>query len=262
MVLGREDLQEGQLNTWEAEPVTSAEPRVALVYQWIPGDKEGTGSTVTLTGLSDGEHELLLKARDRAGNLSPSSLRVNWTVDTMAPSNCSISSFNGVVVPGWTPQLSLHRPVNSSVADVVVAVSSDGAGSPLAGVEYSWRSSVGAVAGAAGAGAGAGGGSARQPESSGGYPVSLQQLSDGQHELFVYGEDEAGNRSPRPCANLSWTVDRTSPVRRQCVCCWMSGCGLGLEGGITSQYLVFSVFFFLPCCDRSCKCLILVVVRT
>lgn len=207
MVLGPGDLQEGQLNTWEAEPVSSTASSVSLVWQWIPGDKEGIGSTVTLTGLSDGEHELLFRARDRAGNLSPSPLRVNWTVDTTAPSNCSVSSFNGAVVPGWTPQLSLHRPVNSSVADVAVSVSSAGGGSPLAAVVYSWRSRVG------GTGTGAGGGSARQPVYGSGSTLSLQQLSDGQHELFVYGEDEAGNRSPRPCANVSWTVDRTSPVR-------------------------------------------------
>ena len=168
MVLGPGYLQEGQLNTWEAEPVSSTASSVSLVWQWIPGDKEGIGSTVTLTGLADGEHELLLRARDRAGNLSPSSLQVNWTVDTTAPSNCSVSSFNGAVVPGWTPQLSLHRPVNSSVADVAVSVSSAGGGSPLAAVVYSWRSRVG------GTDIGAGGGSAgRAGGGQGGGSVSL-----------------------------------------------------------------------------------------
>ena len=94
VLLGPNELHRGKLNTWEAVPVTSSLPKVVVVKQWVSGAAQGSGGSLTLNGLSDGEHVLLLKARDRAGNLSPQHAQVNWTVDSNGPSNCSLVSLH------------------------------------------------------------------------------------------------------------------------------------------------------------------------
>jgi hypothetical protein len=138
VLLGPSDLRLGELNTWEAVPVTSVTASVSLVQRWISGAPQGSGSAVTMKGLADGDHILLLKARDRAGNLSPSFLQVNWTVDSTAPSNCSITSFNGVFFEKWTQNIMLSNGVNSSTLKLQLAGSLQDKGGPFAAMVVLW----------------------------------------------------------------------------------------------------------------------------
>ena len=165
----------------------------------------GTGSAATFSDLLDGAHVLLLKARDRAGNVSPSPVQVNFTVDTTPPSNCSIHSFNGDLTAGWVSRFTPPAG-NSSVVSVSVAGSAADAGGPFAGVAYRWRPKNG---GAAAAGSE---GWKRMDDGSGLAAFSLPNLTDGEYELSAFGEDHVGNRSPEPCANVTWRVDLTPPV--------------------------------------------------
>ena len=207
MFLGPSDLQPGDLNTWEAVPATSVTTGVSVVHQWVSGAPQGSGSAVSLDGLADGHHALWLKARDRAGNLSPRFAQVNWTVDSTAPSNCSFTSFNGVRLSGWTQSIVLSNALNSSTLDFQLAGSSKDSGGPFAAMVVRWwhipfRSSATA------------GGVSRLVVDAGAQTATafLQNLTDGKYVLEVTGEDLAGNRSPLPCANMTWAVDTTPPV--------------------------------------------------
>ena len=206
VLLGPDDLQREQLNTWEAVPVTSSVQSVTVVEQWVSGAAERSGSSVTLTDVTDGEHVLLLKARDRAGNLSPQYAQVNWTVDSNGPWNCSVVSLNAQSLPGWTRSLVLPAAVNSSSMLLQLAGSPEDRGGPFAVMSVRWWSTLNSGSGV--------GGTSRLTLVAGAQTaaVSLQNLTDGQYQLEVVGEDLAGNRSPQPCANLSWAVDLTPPV--------------------------------------------------
>ena len=224
--LGAGTLQKEALNTWEAVPVTGVVPSIAVVSQWISEAGEKAGSTVTLKNVESGVHVLLLKAWDRAGNLSPHPLRINWTVDTIAPSNCSIVEVNG----GAVARVS-QRPVNATNFSFHLAGLPTDPGGPLAAVVYHWHATGGSrvqgVPSAPGSGGSSsgGGGSSSGGSSSGGSgrelvgaqsgiaEVFVGQLVDGTYGLSVFGQDEAGNLSPARCTYVSWTVDLTPPVR-------------------------------------------------
>ena len=207
MLLGPNDLHRGQLNTWEATPLISTMQREIVVKQWVSGAAQGSGNSVTLTGFADGEHVLLLKARDRAGNLSPQHAQVNWTVDSNGPSNCSIVSYDAVLLPGWTRSLVVPGAINSSYMLLQLAGSPGDVGGPFAAMTVRWRPTL----------TGGSGGTFRLAVDAAAQTsaVSLQNLTDGEYQLEVVGEDLAGNRSPQPCANFSWAVDLTPPV---CIC--------------------------------------------
>ena len=207
VLLGPSDLQRGELNTWEAVPVTNVTAGVLMVHQWVSGAPQGSGSTVALDGLTDGDHALWLKARDRAGNLSPSFVQANWTVDSTAPSNCSFTSYNGVSFAGWAQNVVLSKVVNSSTFDVQLSGSLQDKGGPFAAMVVRWwRFSSHSRAAA--------GGDSRLVVDAGAQTAAalLQNLTDGKYVLEVVGEDPAGNRSPLPCANMTWAVDITPPV--------------------------------------------------
>ena len=206
VLLGPNDLQRGQLNTWEAIPVASSVHSAAAVEQWVSGAARGSGSSVSVDGLRDGKHVLLLKARDRAGNLSPQHTQVNWTVDSNGPSNCSVVSYNGQLLPGWTRSLVLPAAVNSSFMLLQFAGSPEDVGGPFAVMHVRWWSTLNSSS--------ATGGTSRLAVAAGAQTaaISLQNLTDDQYQLETFGEDLAGNRAPRPCANFSWVVDLTPPV--------------------------------------------------
>ena len=206
VLLGPTELHSGQLNTWEAVPVTSSLSKVLVVKQWVSGAAQGSGGSVTLIGLTDGEHVLLLKARDRAGNLSPQHAWVNWTVDSTGPSNCSVVSFNARSLPGWARTSVLPAAVNSSAMLLQLAGSPEDVGGPFAAMDVRWRSTATRSS--------ATGGTTRLVVDAATQiaVVTLQNLTDGAYRVEVVGEDSAGNRSPRPCANFSWAVDLTPPV--------------------------------------------------
>ena len=50
-----------------------------------PGAWEGCSSSLSLTGLAQGEHQLWVRARDAAGNVQATPATYTWTVDTVAP---------------------------------------------------------------------------------------------------------------------------------------------------------------------------------
>ena len=111
----------------------------------------------------------------------------------------------------WTAQLVVSLPVNRSSLTIAVTGSPFDAGGPLASVVYSWRSVSGSTAG------GADVGRADRLSLVGGVreaaSISLLSLVDGTYMVWVHGLDRAGNRSPRPCANATFIVDLTPPVR-------------------------------------------------
>ena len=76
MTLGPDVLQKGRLNYWEAMAVNAVQSDT-LQWKWIPGYEEEAGNQVDLTVHGDGNRTLLLKARDRAGNVSPDSAQAS-----------------------------------------------------------------------------------------------------------------------------------------------------------------------------------------
>ena len=202
MTVYPEDLLKGKLNTWEASAVGNIAPRVSLVWRWIPG--KAAGSAVSVSNLVDGLHVLWLKAVDLAGNVSPLPLVTNWTVDTVPP-GCRVIAVNGGSVVDSGPQLNFGAPWSRKGASVSVSGLA-GSGSPLKAVHYYLRANA----------TGGRSFSGREPvsPSSSLANISLSNLTDGSHTLWVYGQDRAGNLSPKPCANVSWTVDLTPPVSR------------------------------------------------
>ena len=198
-----------KLNSWEATAIRSSTAAATTVYQWIPGAKEGSSSEVTLTGLADGHHSLLMKARDRAGNVSPQVAQVNWTVDTTAPSNCSVLSVNGRSLGTWRRDVVLPIPVNSSTVFLVLSASSSDTGGPFSAVVSRWWSASQNSGSATG-----GSGTARHELNGSSLEarVELRNLSDGKYTLHAFGEDVAGNMLSTSCANLTWAVDLFPPV--------------------------------------------------
>ena len=178
---------------------TSAE---ALLWQWVSG-AEGFANVVNLTALPDGRYTLLLKARDRAGNISPSTRQVNWTVDTVAPSNCTVSVINQNLSAA-NHSLST-APRNRGVMTFAISEGLVNAGSPLAAVEYRWRGGGSAVTGPVTA-------VSRSSSGSSTAFFSLDGLGDGAYTMWVRGLDSAGNLSPHSCAIYSWTMDLIPPV--------------------------------------------------
>ena len=205
--LGPHMLLQGRLNTWEAKPVTAAPGNETIVWQWVPGAKEDSGSTVVLRELSDGPHALLVRALDAAGNRSPLPLQVNWTVDVTAPVSCNITRFNGdTFLSNLGAVYSISRPVNRSAVTMTVAADPLDPGGPLSTLLFHWNSSFGNQASFSVA-----------VETVATASTSLAahfglNVTEGAHQLLVHGQDQVGNRSPKPCAEIYWTVDVTPPV--------------------------------------------------
>ncbi|MCP3145283.1 Ig-like domain-containing protein, partial [Pyxidicoccus xibeiensis] len=113
---------------------------------------------VTFTGLSDGSHTLLARARDAAGNVDPSPASYTWTVDTTVPDTTIVSG-----PPAQSSNSSATFDFSSNESPVTYQCSLDGAAF-VACTD----------------------------------PVTFSNLADGNHTLAVRAVDTAGNVDPTP----------------------------------------------------------------
>ncbi|MBE1444898.1 OmpL47-type beta-barrel domain-containing protein [Paenibacillus sp. OAS669] len=139
---------------------------------------EGKWTFVPAVALSDGLHTLSAKAADAAGNTSPASAALTWTVDTAAPlAPIVLSPVDGTLS-------AVNRPVISGTAE--------------AGAEIQIRldGSDAAVVKADGSGQWA--------------YTPTAAIVDGTHSVQATAKDAAGNTSPASAA-VSWTIDTEPP---------------------------------------------------
>ncbi|MGB8573132.1 MAG: Ig-like domain-containing protein, partial [Nitrososphaeraceae archaeon] len=138
--------------------------------------------------ISDGAHILELRAKDRVGNISPTS-SFTWTVDTVPP-DANIESAtdgNGTIIGTGGNTSSNSMLFNFSGIDTG---GKEGNGVGINHFECSLdNSNFSACIG----------------------PVRASNLADGTHILEIRAEDNVGNISPSP-SSFTWTVDTTPPT--------------------------------------------------
>jgi hypothetical protein len=78
-------------------------------------------SAVTYTGLTDGQHTVLIKAIDQFGNMDPVGATKTWTVDTQAPvvSNVTTSVTTSSITVSWTTSEPATAEVNYGVGSAL-----------------------------------------------------------------------------------------------------------------------------------------------
>jgi len=132
-----------------------------------------TSGSRALTGLTQGSHTFVLRARDAAGNITPlPGVSFTWTVDTGPPDT------------DLTPPLPAN-PTGSSSATFAFTATEPGS---------TFRCKLDNAAFAACTS-----------------PTTLNTLSDGSHTFSVAAVDTAGNVDATP-ASYTWLVDATSPT--------------------------------------------------
>ncbi len=127
---------------------------------------------LTLTGLSQGNHTLQVRAVDAAGNVDPSPASASWTVDTSAPDTTIVSGPSGSV-PSATATATFD--FGSNETNVTFQCALDGAAFTACTD-----------------------------------PNTFNGLSDGSHTLQVRAVDAAGNVDATPVSR-TWTVDTAAP---------------------------------------------------
>ena len=134
------------------------------------GDWYSCTSPAAVSGLDDGSHQFSIRAVDEVGNRTVDPTVRSWLVDSVAPETGIVSGPSGTV-----KQASAELAFVSSEPGSTFTCSLDGA----------------AFAACAS-------------------PVSLENLSDGNHEFRVRARDAAGNQDQSPASRL-WRVDTTQP---------------------------------------------------
>jgi hypothetical protein len=129
-------------------------------------------SPLTLGGLADGDHSYEVIQTDAAGNSSPAGI-VTWTIGN-GPPPPTVSRVT------WTAD-----PSNSRSQ----AISYSG----IPGGRFACKLDTGPFFDPCNAS-----------------PISLTELADGQHTIFVRQYDDEGN--PSPLSSVTWTVDATAPA--------------------------------------------------
>jgi hypothetical protein len=127
----------------------------------------------TYVNLSDGSHQLLVRAVDQAGNVSTSAATYSWVVDTVAPNVTLTSSSVQSGEVSATTGVSFSFSSNETGVSFVCQLDNLG---------FQACSS----------------------------PATYSGLSDGAHQFDVAAIDSAGNTTPTP-TSISWTVD-ASPI--------------------------------------------------
>ncbi|MBD3942225.1 hypothetical protein IF188_11010 [Microbacterium sp. NEAU-LLC] len=146
-----------------------------------PADDTGAWTFTPTTPLEDGEHTVVATATDDAGNVSPESEEVAFTVDTSligAPQAPVITSpADGDVLASPTPPITGTAEANSTVTVII-----DGAeaGTTTASPTGDWTF------------------------------TPTTPLEDGEHTVVVTSTDGAGNVSP-PSNEVTFTVDASAP---------------------------------------------------
>lgn len=135
---------------------------------WTP-----TNEVLNLSGLTDGNHTLSVRALDAAGNVDPTPANYTWTVDTTPP-DTSIVSHPNMLTNSTSATFTFHgTDALSGVAGFAYQL--DGG---------NWTATTS--------------------------PLTLTNLADGSHTLLVHAIDAAGNVDPNP-ASYTWTVDTVPP---------------------------------------------------
>ncbi|MBW9095049.1 hypothetical protein JNB62_15275 [Microbacterium jejuense] len=171
-----------------ATPVISGTAEANAVVTVIIDDVEAGTTTASPTGewsftpttpLADGAHSVVATATDAAGNVSPESNEVVFTVDTEAPDAPVIEvPADGAVVDTATPPISGTAEANSTVTVTIDGVD---AGTTTASPTGEWTF------------------------------TPTTPLADGPHTVVATATDAAGNESPE--SNLvNFTVDTAAPA--------------------------------------------------
>ncbi|MEU6134591.1 Ig-like domain-containing protein [Nocardioides sp. NPDC047086] len=141
-------------------------------------DPAGNWSLELTTPLADGGHTATATQTDEAGNISPTSDPVPFTVDTQAPAAPVITSpADGDVIDDSTPTIT---GTGESGATVEVSIDGEVVGEATVSPEGTWE-----------------------------LPLT-DPLADGEHTVTATQTDEAGNVS-EPSAPVTFTVDTTAP---------------------------------------------------
>jgi len=167
-------------------PISGTAEANSMVTVIIDGAEAGT-TTASPTGewtftpttpLDDGDHTVVATATDAAGNESPESNEVTFTVDTEAPDAPVIEApADGEVVDTATPPISGTAEANSTVT---VIIDGTDAGTTTASATGDWTF------------------------------TPTTPLTDGAHTVVATATDAAGNESPE--SNLvNFTVDTDAP---------------------------------------------------
>ncbi|OXM87601.1 hypothetical protein CF651_04570 [Paenibacillus rigui] len=145
----------------------------------MAADASGNWSLTLAAPLADGPHTSLAAASDAAGNMSPNSNTVTFTVDTTAPAAPVITApANGSTTNDSTPTISGTAEVNSTVS---VKVDGTAVGTVAADASGNWSFTLAAA------------------------------LTDGPHASIATAADALGNISPNSTP-VTFTVDTTAPA--------------------------------------------------
>jgi len=148
----------------------------------------GNWSITAPDPLADGTYTLTAEVIDLAGNRSPTSGALSFTIDTSAPA-----------APG-TPDLEAGSDTGSSSTDDITSQTTQNlTGTAVAGSPVTLTSSIDGAVGTATA------------DGNGNWSITSTALSEGTHSLTATAADVAGNTSAAS-AGLSVAVDTTSPV--------------------------------------------------
>ncbi len=132
----------------------------------------------TVSGLADGEHTLLVRAVDQAGNRDETPAFYTWTIDTKAP------AAPVVLTPKDNALLNNPKPTFSGTAEagskVVVAVDGKSIGTATAAADGKWTLTPGTA------------------------------LAEGEHTVAATAADAAGNNSPES-NTIAFTIDSKAP---------------------------------------------------
>ncbi|MCY9591131.1 hypothetical protein PC41400_26990 [Paenibacillus chitinolyticus] len=165
--------------TGTAEPSSSVVVTIdGKAHPAVKADSGGRFSFSLPAQLADGTHTVTAVAADAAGNTSPSSVAVSFTLDTTAPAEPVILS------PAEGSLSKDTKPVVSGTAEAhsFVYLYVDGALKTIAQADGGglWSYAI---------------------------PAALQ---DGKHNIRAYASDKAGNNSPSTKAVI-WMIDTTPP---------------------------------------------------
>jgi probable HAF family extracellular repeat protein len=145
-------------------------------YSLDGGPWLGATSPLTLSGLAQGAHTLLVRAIDEAGNRDIAAASHSWTVDATAP-NTTLTAMPPALSASSSATFSFTGTDNlTAAASLVFQVSLDGG---------AWTAAIS--------------------------PKNYTGLANGSHTLQVRALDQAGNIDATP-ASYTWTVNTTVPV--------------------------------------------------
>ncbi|WP_313382926.1 Ig-like domain-containing protein [Pantoea sp.] len=165
----------------------------------------------TVPALSDATHSLTVTLTDAAGNTSPASAAIDFTVDTLAPdlSTLTVSSDNGPETVVLTP--------NAATSDNTLLLAGTAEANSLVTI-YDGDVAIGSTT----------------ADSQGNWNLTTPPLADGSHALSTTVTDEIGNVSARSDA-FTFVVDVTPPEPAGALTLRNDAGTIIADGGITND---------------------------